>query len=41
MISENEKITRVDIETTMKTAYIDYAMSVIVSSRFNAAYSMP
>ena len=36
MISENEKITRVDIETTMKTAYIDYAMSVIVS-----AYSMP
>ena len=31
MISENEKITRVDIETTMKTAYIDYAMSVIVS----------
>ena len=31
MASENEKITRVDIETTMKTAYIDYAMSVIVS----------
>ncbi|MBR1792441.1 MAG: DNA gyrase subunit A [Bacteroidales bacterium] len=31
MISDNEKITRVDIETTMKTAYIDYAMSVIVS----------
>ena len=31
MISENEKITRVDIETTMKTAYIDDAMSVIVS----------
>ena len=31
MISENEKITRVDIETTMKNAYIDYAMSVIVS----------
>jgi len=31
MVSENEKITRVDIETTMKTAYIDYAMSVIVS----------
>lgn len=31
MISENEKITRVDIETTMKTAYIDYAMSVIVA----------
>ena len=28
---ENEKITRVDIETTMKTAYIDYAMSVIVA----------
>ncbi|MBQ9417730.1 MAG: DNA gyrase subunit A [Bacteroidales bacterium] len=31
MASDNEKITRVDIETTMKTAYIDYAMSVIVS----------
>ena len=31
MVSENEKITRVDIETTMKTAYIDYAMSVIVA----------
>lgn len=31
MVSENEKITKVDIETTMKTAYIDYAMSVIVS----------
>ena len=31
MTSDNEKITRVDIETTMKTAYIDYAMSVIVS----------
>ena len=31
MESENEKITRVDIETTMKSAYIDYAMSVIVS----------
>jgi len=31
MSSENEKITRVDIETTMKTAYIDYAMSVIVA----------
>lgn len=31
MEAENEKITRVDIETTMKTAYIDYAMSVIVS----------
>src|SRR5574344_1271570 len=31
MESENEKITRIDIETTMKTAYIDYAMSVIVS----------
>lgn len=30
MQSENEKITRVDIETTMKSAYIDYAMSVIV-----------
>ncbi len=31
MVSENEKITRVDIEQTMKTAYIDYAMSVIVA----------
>jgi DNA gyrase subunit A len=31
MLAENEKITRVDIETTMKTAYIDYAMSVIVA----------
>ena len=31
MFSENEKITRVDIEQTMKTAYIDYAMSVIVA----------
>lgn len=31
MISENEKITQVDIETEMKSAYIDYAMSVIVS----------
>ncbi len=31
MVSDNEKITRVDIETTMKTAYIDYAMSVIVA----------
>jgi len=31
MQSENEKITRVDIESTMKNAYIDYAMSVIVS----------
>lgn len=31
MVSENEKITKVDIETTMKSAYIDYAMSVIVS----------
>ena len=31
MALENEKITRVDIEQTMKTAYIDYAMSVIVS----------
>lgn len=31
MVSENEKITKVDIETTMKTAYIDYAMSVIVA----------
>ncbi len=31
MVSENEKITRVDIEQTMKSAYIDYAMSVIVA----------
>ena len=31
MASDNEKITRVDIEQTMKTAYIDYAMSVIVA----------
>ena len=28
---ENEKIIKVDIESQMKTAYIDYAMSVIVS----------
>lgn len=28
---ENERIQRVDIETQMKQAYIDYAMSVIVS----------
>ncbi|MBR5777699.1 MAG: DNA gyrase subunit A [Bacteroidales bacterium] len=31
MQSENEKIVKVDIETQMKSAYIDYAMSVIVS----------
>ena len=31
MISEHEKITQVDIETEMKSAYIDYAMSVIVA----------
>lgn len=31
MVSENEKIIHVDIEQTMKTAYIDYAMSVIVA----------
>lgn len=31
MVSENEKIKKVDIETTMKNAYIDYAMSVIVA----------
>ena len=31
MQSENEKIIKVDIETQMKSAYIDYAMSVIVS----------
>ncbi len=28
---ENEKIVKVDIESQMKSAYIDYAMSVIVS----------
>ena len=31
MVSDNEKITQVDIESEMKSAYIDYAMSVIVS----------
>ena len=31
MYSENEKIVKVDIEKQMKSAYIDYAMSVIVS----------
>ncbi len=31
MQSENEKIIKVDIESQMKSAYIDYAMSVIVS----------
>ena len=31
MTLENDRIKRVDIETTMKTAYIDYAMSVIVA----------
>ena len=31
MVSENEKITQVDIEAQMKSAYIDYAMSVIVA----------
>jgi len=31
MYSENEKIIKVDIEEQMKSAYIDYAMSVIVS----------
>ncbi len=31
MVSDNEKITQVDIETEMKSAYIDYAMSVIVA----------
>ncbi|MBQ3950802.1 MAG: DNA gyrase subunit A, partial [Bacteroidales bacterium] len=30
-MSEHEKITQVDIETEMKSAYIDYAMSVIVA----------
>ena len=28
---ENERIHRVNIETQMKQAYIDYAMSVIVA----------
>ncbi|MDD3725489.1 MAG: DNA gyrase subunit A, partial [Bacteroidales bacterium] len=31
MYSENEKIIKVNIEKQMKSAYIDYAMSVIVS----------
>ncbi len=31
MALENDRIKKVDIETTMKTAYIDYAMSVIVA----------
>ena len=31
MQSNNEKIIKVDIESQMKSAYIDYAMSVIVS----------
>jgi DNA gyrase subunit A len=31
MQSENEKVIRVNIEGQMKSAYIDYAMSVIVS----------
>lgn len=31
MEQENERIQRVDIETQMKQAYIDYAMSVIVA----------
>ncbi|MDR0972118.1 MAG: DNA gyrase subunit A [Bacteroidales bacterium] len=31
MYSENEKIVKIDIEKQMKSAYIDYAMSVIVS----------
>ena len=31
MEAENEKIIKVDIESQMKSAYIDYAMSVIVS----------
>lgn len=31
MVSDNEKIIKVDIESTMKSAYIDYAMSVIVA----------
>lgn len=31
MMSEGEKIVRINIEDEMKTAYIDYSMSVIVS----------
>ena len=31
MNSENEKIIPINIEEEMKTAYIDYSMSVIVS----------
>jgi DNA gyrase subunit A len=31
MNSENEKIIPINIEDEMKTAYIDYSMSVIVS----------
>lgn len=31
IMEENERIQRVDIETQMKQAYIDYAMSVIVA----------
>ena len=30
-MSEGEKIVRINIEEEMKTAYIDYSMSVIVS----------
>ena len=30
-MSEQERITQVQIEEQMKTAYIDYSMSVIVS----------
>ena len=31
MQSENEKIIKVDIETQMKSAYIDYAMNEVIS----------
>jgi len=30
-MAEGERIVKVDIEETMKSAYIDYSMSVIVS----------
>ncbi len=30
-MNENEKIIAINIEDEMKTAYIDYSMSVIVS----------
>ena len=33
-MSENQKIITINIEDEMKTAYIDYSMSVIVTERF-------